>query len=242
MKIRETGLSFLFIFLLLLNQNIQSCTDFKLQAQDGTILITRSMEFGENLQSNIRTSPRGRHFNGFLAKDKSGINWNASYGYVYIDGFHVDAPFDGINEAGLSFEYLYLPSETKYQKPPQGKESQLLSYLRFGDWVLSQFKSIDEVRKGLNNIYVVSEEIPQLGSAVLPAHAAIYDANGNGIVVEFYDNKINIYDNMGVMTNSPKYDWHVTNLRNYINLSAMNANAITKMVYPILQQDRAQGL
>ena len=30
------------------------------------------------------------------------------------------------------------------------------------------------------------------------------------------------------MTNSPKYDWHVTNLRNYLNLSAINASPITQ--------------
>ena len=62
----------------------------------------------------------------------------------------------------------------------------------------------------------------------MPAHASIYDASGKGIVVEFYNDKINVYDNMGVMTNSPKYDWHVSNLRNYINLSANNPSPVTK--------------
>lgn len=62
---------------------------------------------------------------------------------------------------------------------------------------------------------------------MLPAHASIYDASGKGIVVEFYNEQINVYDNIGVMTNAPKYDWHVTNLRNYINLSPNNPPALT---------------
>ena len=197
----------------------QACTDFKLTAKDGTVIITRSMEFGQDLQSNIRTSPRGRDFTTTTPNNKPGLSWKAKYGYVYIDGFNVDASFDGMNEAGVTFEYLYLPGETEYQSIPAGKDNQAIPYSLFGDWVLANFKTIDEVKQALNNVYVSNQVIPQLGNLTLPAHASIYDASGKGIVVEFYNNKINVFDNIGVMTNSPKYDWHVTNLRNYINLT-----------------------
>lgn len=209
-----------------------ACTDFKLKAKDGSLLITRSMEFGQNLGSNLRSSPRGRLFTTNI-DNKAGLSWKSKYGYVYVDGFNVDASFDGMNEAGLTFEYLYLPGETEYQRAPQGREGQTVSYLHFGDWVLSNFQTIDEVKEALKTIYVSKEMIPQLGNVVLPAHASIYDASGNGIVVEFYNNKINVFDNIGIMTNSPKYDWHTTNLRNYLNLSATNPAPIHKdgMVY-----------
>lgn len=206
----------------------QACTDFKLVAQDGTILITRSMEFGQDLKSNLRSSPRGRLFTTTTPNNKPGLSWKAKYGYVYVDGFNVDASFDGMNEQGLTFEYLYLPSETTYQTIPDGKDNQVIPYSIFGDWVLANFKTIDEVKEALNKVYVSKQIIPQLGIEVLPAHASIYDSSGKGIVVEFYNNKINVYDNIGVMTNSPKYDWQVTNLRNYVNLSPNNPNAITE--------------
>jgi choloylglycine hydrolase len=204
----------------------QACTDFKLTAKDGTILITRSMEFSTNLNSNLRSSLRDRTFNSTTTNNKPGLSWKAKYGYLYVDGFNVDASFDGMNETGLTFEYLYLPGETQYQNIPDGKDSQTLPYYSFGDWVLSNFKTIDEVKKALETIYVSTQKIPQLGDMVLPAHASIYDASGKGIVVEFYNNKINVYDNIGVMTNSPKYDWQVTNLNNYINLSPNNPKPI----------------
>ncbi|MBA2651301.1 MAG: linear amide C-N hydrolase [Tatlockia sp.] len=206
---------------------LQACTDFKLQAKDGTILITRSMEFAPDLKSNLRSSQRGRHFANII-DNKPGLSWKSLYGYLYVDGFGLDASFDGINEAGLTFEYLYLPNETQYQTVPKGKEQQAIPYMYFGDWVLSNFKTVDEVKQALNQVFVVSLIVPQLGNAVLPAHASIYDASGRGIVVEFYNNQINVSDNLGIMTNSPKYDWHVTNLRNYLNLSADNPPTTSK--------------
>lgn len=218
---------------LLLTFPAQACTDFKLTAKDGSLLITRSMEFGQDLQSNLRSSPRGREFNTTVATNKPGLTWTAKYGYVYVDGFNIDASFDGMNETGLTFEYLYLPGETQYQTIPAGKENQAIPYFLFGDWVLSNFQTIEEVKQALNNLYVGEVQIPQLGDAVLPAHASIYDASGKGIVVEFYNNKINVFDNIGVMTNAPKYDWQVNNLRNYVNLSATNPDPIKQggMIY-----------
>ncbi len=44
------------------------------------------------------------------------------------------------------------------------------------------------------------------------------------LVVEYVNGgQLKTYDNpLGVITNSPTFDWHLTNLRNYVNLSAVN--------------------
>jgi choloylglycine hydrolase len=53
-----------------------------------------------------------------------------------------------------------------------------------------------------------------------PAHYVVHDASGKSIAVEYTDSKLNIYDNpLGVMTNSPAFDWQMANLRNYVNFS-----------------------
>jgi choloylglycine hydrolase len=50
----------------------------------------------------------------------------------------------------------------------------------------------------------------------------ITDPSGASIVVEFTGGQLKIHDNdLGVITNAPNYDWHLINLRNYINLSAV---------------------
>ena len=121
-----------------------------------------------------------------------------------------------------------MPGETQYQELPPGKAPLAIPYTQFGDWVLSNFKNINDLKLALNKVYVVNQVNPELGNAILPAHASIFDSSGHGIVVEFYDNKINVYEHMGVMTNAPKYFWHVANLRNYLNLSPNNPATISQ--------------
>lgn len=214
--------------LLALSLPAQACSDITLTAKDGTQIIGRTMEFGVDLKSNLRTSPRGRDFTTTTSNDKPGLQWKSTYGYIYVDGFGVDSGFDGMNEAGLSFGYLYLPGETVYQTIPDGKDSQSIPYLYFGDWVLGNFKTVAEVKEALKNVTVSAKKLPQLGEAILPAHATIRDTQGNGIIVEFYDNKINVSDSVGILTNAPKYEWQVTNLRNFVNLSPDVPKAISQ--------------
>ena len=43
------------------------------------------------------------------------------------------------------------------------------------------------------------------------------------IVIEPVDSSLKVYDNtLGSITNSPSFDWHLTNLNNYINLNPKN--------------------
>lgn len=56
-----------------------------------------------------------------------------------------------------------------------------------------------------------------------PCHYVLHDAAGNCAVIEYVDGKRSIHDNpLGVFTNAPTFDWHITNLRNYANLSVTN--------------------
>lgn len=204
-----------------------ACTDFRLTAKDGTTLITRSMEFSADLKSNLRNTNRGTPFHSTMPNGKAGLSWKAKYGYLFVDGFNQNFVVDGMNENGLSFEYLYLPGETAYQAIPAGKENQALPYYQFGDWILGSFSTIAEVKKALSNIYVVQANLQGLGTMVFPVHASIYDKTGKGIVVEFVNGKMNIFDNIGILTNSPTYHWQVVNLRNYLNLSPYSPQPIT---------------
>jgi choloylglycine hydrolase len=200
-----------------------ACTDFRLSAKDGSVLITRSMEFAMDMKSNVRTSTRGRTFQFNAPDGKAGLTWKAKYGYIYLDGMNIDVAIDGMNEVGLSYEALYLPSFAEYQTVSTDKDSHALPYINLGDWILSNFQTVDEVRKALPNIVVFAQKLPSLGDMIFPLHFAINDASGKGIVVEYVAHQLNIYDNkVGVMTNSPTYDWHMNNLNNYVNLAPLN--------------------
>src|SRR3990167_4688370 len=204
-----------------------ACTDFRLKAQDGTILISRSMEFAADMRSNLLSSPRGRTYTNTTPDGKPGLTWKSTYGYVFLDAFDTGLALDGMNEMGLAIEALYLPGETQYQTIPAGKNDRAMAYLNFCNWILGNFKSIAEVKQALPTVLVYAQTIPQAGTLIFPLHFAITDATGTSIIVEFVNGNMNVYDNqIGVLTNSPIYPWQVTNLRNYINLSPMTPTPV----------------
>ncbi len=223
-----------------------ACTDFRLTAQDGTVLVTRSLEFGIDLKSNLISSPRGTAFASKTPNGKDGLIWKSKYGYLLVDGLNMGIAADGINEKGLSFEYLYLPGDTTYQTVPVGKDNQAIPYYYFGDWILGNFSTVDEVKQALTTIYVFSQKMPNGPDIIFPVHAAIYDSSGKSIVVEFVNGKMHIHDNnVGVLTNSPTYDWQISNLRNYVYLSPYTPNPVTinGIMFPVTGQGAgAHGL
>jgi choloylglycine hydrolase len=55
----------------------------------------------------------------------------------------------------------------------------------------------------------------------------VYDRSGKCIVIEPINKKLVYYkDALGVITNSPAFDWHMTNLRNYISLNPENVDSV----------------
>jgi choloylglycine hydrolase len=205
-----------FIFLCILMESVSfACTDFQVKAKDGSVIIGRSMEFAMGIDSEVVVYPKIEKMNSMKPDGKTGISWTPKYGYLGINAFgEKQALLDGLNEAGLSIEFLWF-TESKYQEPKSGD---WVTVGDLGHWVLGNFSTVDEVKKALSRVKVVGVYVPQLGM-VPGLHAAVHDAGGNNIVVEFINGETKIYDNpIGVMTNKPTFDWQLTNLRNYVNL------------------------
>jgi choloylglycine hydrolase len=60
---------------------------------------------------------------------------------------------------------------------------------------------------------------PAIGIAP-PVHLIATEPSGKAIVIEFTKGVNQVYDApLGAITNAPNYDWHIINLRNYLNLS-----------------------
>lgn len=216
----------LFSFILA-SAGANACTDFRLTSKDGNVLVTRTLEFGLDLKSNLRTSTRGRVFTSTAPDGKPGLSWKAKYGYVYMDGLNIDIAMDGMNEKGLSFEALYLPGFAGYQTVPAGHDANALPYIQTGDWILSNFATIDELKSALSQIYIFDQAIPGAGNMSFPLHFAVYEASGKSVVIEIVKGQVHVYDNqLGLMTNSPTYDWHVTNLTNYTYLTPQNPKPV----------------
>ncbi len=200
-----------------------ACTSIALKAEDGTIVYGRTMEWGTfDLQSRLAIVPRGYEFQGQTPDGKPGLKWKAKYGIAGIDVLEKNNLSDGMNEKGLVVGLLYLPGFAEYQPYEAKKASISIGPLDLANYVLSNFATVEEVRKGLAKIRVVPVPEPALGNIPAPIHLTVMDSSGKAIVVEYTDKKLHIFDNpLRVMTNSPTFDWHLTNLRNYINLSAV---------------------
>ena len=202
-----------------------ACTDVRLIAGDGSAMTVRTMEFAMELGSEVQIIPRGLQVTS-PAPNGSGLKWTSKFGYVAMNAYDMPVATDGLNEKGLGFGALYLPGETKYQDIKPGEESRALSNAAFGGWVLGNFATVDDVKAAVADIVVWGETVPQLGS-FSPLHYVVHDSTGKSIVIEYVDGKMHFYDNtVGVLTNSPTYEWHIQNLRNYVNLTADNAKPV----------------
>ena len=74
-------------------------------------------------------------------------------------------------------------------------------------------------------------------------HFVVHDRSGKSVVIEPTDKTLKIFDNpLGVMTNSPTFDWHMTNLRNYINLTVTNVPPIDLGGVTLAQFGQGSGL
>lgn len=209
-------------------QSAFPCTEFRLRAKDNSTLITRTMEYSMQMHANLRTSNRNRQFETKSPNGKPGMSWKAKYGYVFFDAFNIDIAVDGMNEKGLSFGALYLPGYTVYQTVPKNRTKDAVSYTRLGDWILGNFSTVAEVKTALQKTYIFQENVPGFGNKIFPLHFSIYDVNGNGLVVEYINGRLTMHDNkIGVLTNSPSYDWHLANLNKYVYLSPVNPNPVS---------------
>ncbi|MCD4784911.1 MAG: choloylglycine hydrolase family protein [Candidatus Eremiobacteraeota bacterium] len=193
-----------------------ACSSFRLSAKDGSVVFGRSMEFPIDIESSIWIVPRGTKYSITNNDGVAGLSWTSKYGVLGIDGYKVKNSFvDGFNEKGLSVSGLMFDSSI-YQKVVPGK---YIPFDMLGTWALGNFATVDEVKKALPNIIVTDTSVEKLKG--MGFHFFIDDPGGKGIVVEYIDGKLRVFDNkVGVMTNCPDYNWQMNNLRNYINLNA----------------------
>ncbi len=201
-----------------------ACTGISLKATDGGAIRGRTLEFGFPLQSNVIVIPAGKEFTATLPDGGQGLSYKTRYGMVGANAFNEVLIVDGLNDQGLSFGLFYFPGFAKYADASKENASRALAAQDFGTWVLGNFATVDEVKKAVQNTVMVATKLPGLGSAEgmpLDAHFFVQDKSGKSIAIEPVDGKLQVTDApLGVMTNAPTYDWHMTNLGNYINLSA----------------------
>jgi penicillin V acylase-like amidase (Ntn superfamily) len=144
---------------------------------------------------------------------------------------------EGLNEQGLTFSLLSYP-QAAGDEAPIPDDAAVLAASDLGLWALGQFCSVAEVKAALAKQPVKLEALALLGGVVSPFHYVVNDATGASFVIVFHQGKMLTYDNpVRVMTNAPRFDWHLTNLDNYTFLSNVDKPTAKFGEYQAMQPD-----
>jgi len=203
------------------------CTSFRVSATDGAVVVGRTMEFPNALGTKVTVLPRGYEGSG-TGVDGPGRRWTSTHGVVGMDVFGQPGSLtDGMNEAGLYAALLYMPGFCDYTQPDGAEPSSLLSIVDCVAYVLGVSSDVREAKRAMASATVWPSVFGPFGFPP-PAHLVLHDASGASAVVEWRHGTMEVTDNpIGVACNWPYIDWHLTNLRNYVNLSDTNPSPIT---------------
>jgi len=197
------------------------CTGIRLKAADGAVVYGRTQEWGAfDLMSDVLIVPRNLAMKSLMPGGQKGAHWQSRHGLVGLNGLKRPYIIDGVNEKGLACGAFYLPGFAKYEAYTPENLDIAINSLEVVHYILSVCENVADVKEALQKVKVVNVVFKEIGICP-PLHYIVTDPNGESLVIEYVDQgELKFYDNpLGVITNAPTFDWHLTNLRNYVNLS-----------------------
>ncbi len=207
--------------------SVDACSNLSVVMADGAIVIARTMEL-EGLTHNheqfpftLETFKRNTEFSGASSCEGTTLPSN-SLGFAAITNhipFMNPVSSEGMNESGFTIS-LQLFTIATYQTSSGNAGKTPICYMDVVMWALGQFSTVAQLVAALtNDVYVVKGKRPSSGNY---GHWIAQDATGANVVIEYINGQLAVHDNsqVGVVTNQPSYEWHVTNLDNYIALAS----------------------
>lgn len=189
-------------FISLFNEQSDACTRVVYEGPEGMIATGRTMDWKEDLHTNLYIFPRGMKKKG--AESAATVEWVSKYGSVVAAGYDIGI-CDGMNEKGLVANLLFLP-ESVYEY--ENDERPVMGLSIWTQYVLDNFATVEEAVKELSKD-TFRVDAPDLPNGVKSRlHLAISDPTGNSAIVEYLDGHVSIYEGKQyqVLTNSPAYN------------------------------------
>lgn len=179
-----------------------ACTRVLYEGPDSMTATGRTMDWKEDLHTNLYIFPRGLERKGAASEET--IEWVSKYGSVVAAGYDIGI-CDGMNEKGLVANLLFLP-ESVYETENDVRPVMGLSI--WTQYVLDNFATVEEAVKELSKD-TFKIDAPDMPNGVKSRlHLAISDASGNSAIIEYLDGHVSIYEGKQyqVLTNSPAYN------------------------------------
>ncbi len=187
----------------------------------GDFYFGRNMDIGGSFGEEVVFAPRN-----FPISMKMGSPMTLHYAMIGMAHVSRGCPLyaDAMNEKGLSMAALRFANYAHYEEA-KGKMS--IAPYELIPFVLGKCATIEQARGLIGKISLApirfSDELP-----LVPLHFIIADASG-AIVVEQTKDGLKVHNNpVGVLTNSPSFDFHLTNLMQH---SACNIDNNKKSGY-----------
>jgi choloylglycine hydrolase len=215
------ALAFVLLTLVLIDTTVSACTGGALTAKDGGTVVGRTLEFGVPLDSNLVVWPAGSSFRGTTATGNHGLAFTSKYGFIGMTAANLyDQIIDGMNEKGLNVGLFYFPGYAQYAEPTPENTAKGLSPGQVTTWILANFATVAEVRQHIDEIAALPVVIDIL-KMVPDVHLKVQDATGQAITIEPVAGQLKVFDNpVRVLTNAPGFDFHLTHLNNYLDITA----------------------
>lgn len=183
-------------------RDADACTRAVYFGKEGQTVTGRSMDWVEDMHTNLWVFPRGMKRDGGLGKGS--LQWTSKHGSV-VASVYEGGSADGMNEKGFVANLLYL-AESKY--PAADDKRPGICITAWAQYLLDNFatvaEAVAEVKK--DTFRVVPVMAPNGASGTV--HMAISDSSGDSAIFEYVQGKLVIHHarEHQVMTNSPIYD------------------------------------
>ena len=180
-----------------------ACTRFIYKTGTDSYIVGRSMDWAEDPATDLWSFPKGLKRDG--AAGPGSVEWTSKHGSV-ISSFYNIATVDGMNDAGLVANALYLVESDYGDVQASGKP--LISVGPWTQYALDNFSTVAEAVDALSHdpFAIVAPDLP--GGKKAGGHLALADASGDSAIFEYLGGRLVIHHDRKytVMTNSPTFD------------------------------------
>ena len=193
------------------------CTGFTWETKNGLHLLGRTYDrLGDLAANQILAVPRGVPCAAGLEAAEEAVPGRYGYRGMAALGFGQPILVDGVNDAGLMGALLHYPEYAFYGPAEPGKTP--VHPGRLLAWLLSQCAGAAEAAAAIDRLCLTGDGVQ---GQPLWAHYLLSDRSGEALVIEPDRDGLHVYRNtIGVLSNSPGYPWHRTNLRTYPGISS----------------------
>lgn len=186
------------------------CTS--ISTNGGAFCFGRNMDIEFTLETEVVITPRRYPFS--FRRAGALPQHYAMIGAAVVSGGY-PLYCDAMNEAGLCMAGLSFPESVYF---PSAGEKNGVAPFELIPWVLGSCADITQAAALLSNTVIIDEQFSEK-MPLTPLHWHIADKNGSLAVESTHHGLLVHTDPVGVLTNSPPFEHHISNLRQYCAVS-----------------------